>query len=139
MAKKKNDLFESSTSSSKANFDQDKEIAAKLVAVYIQEIERLGVKRQMSLDDIIKSYNYCFQKLKEKNFTGELHDFISTEENHLKKTKPFFDFSAKKPSKENQDTEKEDMSQDEVDAESLDEDLDYSDDEDLEEEIEEEK
>ncbi|MCX6801332.1 MAG: hypothetical protein NTZ73_04035 [Candidatus Diapherotrites archaeon] len=45
---------------------KDEEVSFKIVRLYFEEIARLGFKRQLDLDQIINSYFYTLNKLRNK-------------------------------------------------------------------------
>jgi uncharacterized protein YlxW (UPF0749 family) len=45
---------------------KDEEVAFRIVRLYFEEIARLGFKRQLDLDQMINSYFYTLNKLKNK-------------------------------------------------------------------------
>lgn len=44
----------------------DEEIALRIVKLYFEEIARIGVKRNLTLDSILNAYFYTLHKLKNK-------------------------------------------------------------------------
>jgi len=45
----------------------DEEMAEKLVNLYLQEVARLGLKRNLGLDEVINAYYYALHRLSQKN------------------------------------------------------------------------
>ena len=46
---------------------KDEEVAFRIVRLYFEEIARLGFKRQLDLDQMINSYFYSLNRLKNKD------------------------------------------------------------------------
>ncbi len=45
----------------------DEEVAFRIVRLYFEEVARLGFKRQLDLDQMINSYFYTLQRVKNKD------------------------------------------------------------------------
>ncbi|MCX6798655.1 MAG: hypothetical protein NTW59_00990 [Candidatus Diapherotrites archaeon] len=42
----------------------DEEVAAKIVRIYFEEIARIGVKRRLTLDEVINTHYYALSRLR---------------------------------------------------------------------------
>ena len=67
----------------------DEEIAARIVGIYFKEIARLGLKRSLTLDEVINAYYYTLSRLghKEKAMKEAMKKVVIEEKELRTKTK----------------------------------------------------